>query len=279
MRRSTDWIRAASSGEILPPVDVDLTRPSIARVYDYVLGGKDNFAVDRHAAQSLMNAVPEAPLIARDNRDFLRRAVRYLVAEAGIGQIIDIGSGLPTVSNVHEIAQEADPGVHVAYADLDPVVLTHGRVLLADNENTTVITADIRQPESVFDNSGLTGYVDLTKPVAVLVSGLLHHLSDAEDPPRVIAAIREGMPSGSYLLVTNFLDDGSRRASELEHAFLSGGLGTGRFRTIEEQTVYFDGLEMVDPGLVRANEWRPDNLTRRDSPVTALYVGGVGRKP
>jgi len=279
VRRSTDWIRAASSGDIPPPVDVDLTRPSIARVYDYVLGGKDNFAIDRSAAQSLLSAVPEVPYMARDNRDFLRRAVRFLVAEAGITQIIDIGSGLPTVKNVHEIAQEANPSTKVVYADIDPVVLTHGRVLLADNENTTVITADLTRPDTVFGNPGLVGYIDLAEPFAVLISGLLHHLSDAEDPLRVAASIRDRLPSGSYLLITNFHDDGSRRASDLEHAFLTGGLGTGRFRTHEEQIGYFDGLDLVEPGFVRANDWRPDDATRKDSPVASLYVGGIGRRP
>ncbi|MEP6696236.1 MAG: SAM-dependent methyltransferase [Pseudonocardiales bacterium] len=279
MRRSTDWIRSAANADIPVPVDVDLTRPSIARVYDYVLGGKDNFAVDRNAAQSLMSAVPEVPVMARDNRDFLRRAVRYLVAEAGIRQLIDIGSGLPTVRNVHEIAHDENPGTRVVYADIDPVVLSHGRVLLADNDNTTVITADVRRADSVFDNPGLTGFIDQTQPFAVLLSGVLHHLSDAEDLPRVTADIRGRMPSGSYLVVTNFLDDGSRRARELENAFLTGGLGTGRFRTREEQNGYFHGLDLIDPGLVRVNDWRPDPQTRRDSPVNGLYVGGVARKP
>ncbi|PZS33252.1 MAG: SAM-dependent methyltransferase [Pseudonocardiales bacterium] len=271
-------MRAASTGDIPPAVEVDLTRPSIARVYDYVLGGKDNFAVDRSAAQAVMTAVPEAPNIARDNRDFLRRGVSYLVAEAGITQIIDIGSGLPTVKNVHEIAHEANPSVRVVYADIDPVVLTHGRVLLADDGNATVITADVTQPDTVFGNPGLTGYIDLAEPFAVLIAGLLHHLNDAEDPPKVVAAIRDRLPSGSYLLITNFLDDGSRRASDLQHAFLTGGLGAGRFRTLKEQSVYFDGLDLVDPGFVPANEWRPDELTRTDSPVTSLYAGGIGRK-
>ncbi|MDP9239296.1 MAG: SAM-dependent methyltransferase, partial [Actinomycetota bacterium] len=123
------------------------------------------------------------------------------------------------------------------------------------------------------------GHIDLSEPFAVLISGLLHHLSDAEDPPKVAAAIRDRMISGSYLLITNFHDDGSRRASDLEHAFLTGGLGTGRFRTHEEQSVYFTGLEMVEPGLVPANEWRPDEATDKDSPVASLYVGGVASKP
>jgi hypothetical protein len=279
VRRSTDWIRTVSNGEILPPVDVDLTRPSISRVYDYVLGGKDNFQIDRNAAQALMNAVPETPLIARDNRDFLRRAVSYLVADAGIRQLVDIGSGLPTVKNVHEIAQEIAPGTKVVYVDIDPVVLTHGRVLLADNNNTTIITADAREPDAIFDDPGMIGYLDQSQPFAVLVAGLLHHLSDAERPDRIAAAIRARLSPGSYLVVSSFNDDGGKRAQELEQAFLHGGLGTGRFRPLEDQVGYFDGLEMVEPGFVQANDWRPDALTRQDSPVSTLYVGGVGRKP
>jgi hypothetical protein len=279
VRRSTDWIRTVSNGEILPPAEVDLTRPSIARVYDYVLGGKDNFQVDRNAAQALMNAVPETPLIARDNRDFVRRAVSYLVAEAGIRQILDIGSGLPTVKNVHEIAQEIAPETKVAYVDNDPVVLTHGRVLLADNDNTTIITADVREPDSIFDDPGLIGYIDLSQPFAVLAAGLLHHLSDAERPDRIAAAIRNRLSPGSYLVISSFHNDSGKRAHELEQAFLHGGLGTGRFRPLEDQIGYFDGLEMVEPGVVQANDWRPDALTRQDSPVSTLYIGGVGRQP
>lgn len=279
MRRSTDWIRTAATGVIPLPVEVDHAKPSIARVYDYLLGGKDNFAVDRAAARAVIDAVPEAPLIARDNRDFLRRAVQYLVADAGIRQVIDIGSGLPTVRNVHEIAQEAEPSTRVVYADIDPVVLTHGRVLLADNANTTIITGDVTAPESIFDNPGLAGFVDLAQPFAVLVSGLLHHLSDLEDPDRVAAGIRERLTPGSYLLVTGFHDDGSRRVRELEYAFLHGGLGSGRFRTLDQQIHYLDGLELVEPGFVPAVDWRPDDQSAQDSPVRTLYVGGVGRKP
>ncbi len=268
---------SASTATPAPGV-VDITKASIARVYDYVLGGKDHFAIDRAAADAFIRVVPQAPLIARDNRAFVRRAVRFLVTEASIRQIIDIGSGLPTERNVHEIAHEVDPRTRVVYVDKDPIVLAHGRALLADNDISTVVTADIRQPESIFDNATVRNYIDDSEPFAVLVSGLLHHLSDAEDPVGITTYIRERIPSGCYLAMGNFFDPGDPKARAVERAFLEGGLGTGRFRTYDEQSRFFTGLDLVDPGLVPANEWRPDAETPADSPVHDLYLVGVGRK-
>lgn len=260
------------------PRDVDLSIPSIARVYDYVLGGKENFEVDRRAAHSFLNVVPETAQIAKDNRNFLRRSVRYLVGEAGIRQIIDIGSGLPTSGNVHEIAQELDPTVRVVYIDNDPIALAHGRALLGNEDTTTVVNADIRDPESIFNDPAVRELIDDDRPLAVLIAGILHHLSDEEDPYTSAAEITKRLGVGSYLLVTHFLDDDEPRAKNLERAFLEGGLGTGRFRTWAEQRRYFDGLKMVEPGLVYANDWRPDELTPADSPVHTLYAGGIGIK-
>jgi SAM-dependent methyltransferase len=275
---STGWMRPAADEDQLAPAGVDLTKASIARVYDYVLGGKDNFAVDRKAAEAFIRVVPEAPQIAHDNRAFIRRAVRFLVGEAGIRQIIDIGSGLPTARNVHEIAHGMNPTTRVVYVDIDPVVLAHARALLVDNDTTVVITADLRDPASIFDHPTTLSYIDDREPLAVLATGILHHLSDAEHPERVAAAIRDRLSSGGYLAITNFIDSGDPRARALERAFLEGGLGTGRFRTREEQIVYFDGLELVNPGFVLANDWRPDDDTPKDSPVHRLYAGGVARK-
>jgi len=259
--------------------EVDLTRPSVARVYDYVLGGKDNFAVDRAACEGFLRLVPEARQVALDNRSVLRRAVRYLVAEAGIRQIIDIGSGLPTVGNVHEIAHAVDPGVRVVYVDKDPIVLAHARALLANNDNTAVITADLLDEESIFGHPVTLSYIDAGEPFAVLISAILHHLTDEQDPEGVAAGLRDRLPSGGYLLVTNFFDNGDPRARLLEQALLESGVTPGRFRTYEEQIRYFDGLELVEPGLVRANDWRPDEDTLKDSPVYNLYAAGLGRKP
>jgi hypothetical protein len=275
---STDWMRAAPGRDRAVPSGVDVTKASIARVYNYVLGGKDNFAVDRKAAEAFIRVVPQAPLIARDNRAFVRRAVRYLVGEAGVRQIIDIGSGLPTAGNVHEIAHEVNPSTRVVYVDIDPVVLAHARALLADDDTTVVVSADVREPESIFDHPTTRGYIDEGEPFAVLATSILHHLSDAQRPERIAAAIRDRLPSGGYLVIANFVDSGEPRARALERAFLEGGLGTGRFRTREEQIGYFDGLDMVDPGFVFANDWRPDADTPTDSPVRTLYIGGVARK-
>ena len=258
--------------------EIDLSKPSIARVYDYVLGGKAHFEIDRRAANAFINIVPEAPLIARDNRNFLRRAVRHLVGEAGIRQIIDIGSGLPTAGNVHELAQAIDPSVRVVYVDKDPIVLTHARALLGENETTTVITADLLDADAVLDDPATRELIDLDQPYAIIVAGIIHHLSDAQDPAGIVAALKARLPVGGYLLLTHFLDDDEPRARELERAFIEGGLGTGRFRTWPELREYFAGLEMVEPGLVYANEWHPDELTPADSPVHTLYAGGVGRR-
>ncbi len=269
-----------SIGEDRPvPPGIDPNIPSIARVYDYVLGGKDHYEPDRRAAQSMMDVLPETPLMARDNRLFLQRAVRYLIAEAGIRQIIDIGSGLPTAGNVHEIAHEIDPEVRVVYVDNDPIVLAHGRALLATNPNTTVIVADLRRPDPIFDDPATRDFIDLSEPFAILTASILQHLADDEDPEGVAGGLIDRLPSGGYLLSANFLSGDDPRAPRIERAFLEGGLGTGRFRTREEQLRYFDGLELVDPGFVYANDWRPDDDTPTDSPVHTLYAGGVARKP
>jgi SAM-dependent methyltransferase len=260
------------------PRDVDLSRASVARVYDYMLGGKEHLEVDRRAADALINVVPEVGELAKDNRSFLRRGVQFLVRDAGIRQLVDIGSGLPSAGNVNEVAHAIDPGVRIAYVDNDPVVLAHARALLATDEQTAVVRADLREPDSIFDRIGALGLLDLTKPFAVLLSAVVHHLSDRDDPGRVMAAVRERLSPGSYLLLTHFLYEDESRASALERAFLHGGLGSGRFRTWDQLRGYFDGLELVEPGLVYANDWRPDEHTLPESPVRTLYVGGIGRK-
>jgi SAM-dependent methyltransferase len=261
------------------PFDVATSRASIARVYDYLLGGKEHLEVDRRAADAMRNVVPEVAEIAKDNRCFLRRGVRYLVRDAGIRQIVDIGSGLPSEGNVNEVAHAIDADVRVAYVDNDPVVLAHARARLARNEQTAVATADLRRPEALFEEVAGLGLLDLDQPFAVLLSGVVHHLSDDDDPAAIVAAVRERLSPGSYLLLSHFLDDDEPRAHALERAFLHGGLGSGRFRTWKELRGYFGDLELVEPGLVYANEWRPDEFTQTESPVHTLYAGGIGRKP
>ena len=269
-------VRSAGASGV--PAGVDVTVPSVARIYDYVLGGKENFASDRAAARGLLRSLPEAREPARENRAFLRRAVRHLVTEAGIRQILEIGSGLPTEGNVHEVAQALDPGVRVVYVDVDPVVLAHGRALLAGSPTTAVVTADVRDPEGIFRDPDVQRLIDPDRPFAILLAGLLHHLPDADDPVGIVDDLVAHLPAGGHLLISGFLGGDHPRAGELEQAFARNGISAARFRTWPEYRRFFAGLEMVEPGLVYVNDWRPDTAST-DSPVRTLHVAGIGRKP
>jgi O-methyltransferase involved in polyketide biosynthesis len=260
------------------PPSIDTSRPSVARVYDYLLGGKQHFAADRRAAEVVLGPLPEARLLALATREHLRRAVRHLVGELGIDQIVDLGSGLPSTGNVHEIAHEIDREVRVLYVDRDPMVLSHARALLDNVSNTAVLSADVRDPAAVLASEQARALIDPTRPFAVLASGILQHLKDP-DAAATAAAVVERLPSGSYFMVNHFLDDDERRAKEMEEGFRHGGAGTFRFRTWDELRRYFDGLEMVEPGLVYADDWHPDQLVDRKNPVRTLYAAGLGRKP
>jgi hypothetical protein len=277
-----EWVNGG--GQV--PVEIDVTVPSVARGYDYALGGKNNFESDRVAGEALFAAVPGMQALASANRSFLRRGVRYLVEEAGLRQLIDVGSGLPTAGNVHEVAHEIDPSVRVLYADIDPIVLAHGRALLAANDTTTVIQADAGDPRSILDAPETRELIDLDKPFGVLLSGILHHLPDERDPVGVTQVFKDAMPPGSYMLVSNFLDDdsGDPHPKEAERA-LTSGFGTGRFRTWEEQRPFLAGLDLIEPGFVYANEWRPDGTAQgvvtleEMNAWTTYYAAGIGRKP
>lgn len=260
-----------------PPPNVDFTVPSIARAYDYILGGKEHFEIDRRVTDALFAAVPESGQLARSGRNLIRRAVNYLAGEAGIRQIIDIGSGLPTVGNVHEIAHAIDPETRVVYVDNDPLVLAHGRALLADERRTTVITADIRDPDAIFDNPETRRFIDFDQPYAVLCVSIFHHLHD-EEAYVTAEALKARLAPGTYLMLANFLDDDEPRAKAMERAFIEGGLGTGRFRTWSELRRLHEGLDLIEPGLVYANDWHPDDLTPKNSPVHTLFAAVLGRK-
>lgn len=266
--------------ESAPGAGIDTSVASIARTYDYLLGGKDHYEADREAARAMMVAVPETPLLAQANRAFLRRAVRFLVEEAGIRQIIDIGSGLPTAGNVHEIAGSISSDVHVLYTDSDPTVLAHGRALLAADDVTGLIHGDLREPDAIFDHPETRALIDHEQPFAVLLGGILMHLDDTDAPESVAARIRERLPSGGYLMASNTCDTGEPRARELASAFAEAGMGSNCFRPREEQLRYFDGLEWVSPGLVPNNKWRPDSdFPDPANPAHALHIGGIGRMP
>ncbi|HZE30276.1 MAG TPA: SAM-dependent methyltransferase [Actinoallomurus sp.] len=278
-----------SEDERVPP-GVDVTVPSIARVYDYMLGGKDNFAIDRQVAEMTLRIVPDAPVTSRANRDFLQRVVRHLTEEVGIRQFLDFGSGLPTQGNVHEIAQRIAPETHVVYVDIDPIVLTHGRALLARNGTTAIVEADIRRPEVILNHPEVRQLIDFDRPVGLLFFAILHHLNDHEDPARVVARLIGAVPAGSHVALSHFHDPGAEHPQVAEQAAASEKLfnehlGTGRWRTREEILRYFGGLELLEPGLVPLPLWRPySGITPRLGPAGGMaaihhaLVGGVARK-
>ncbi|REE94761.1 SAM-dependent methyltransferase [Thermomonospora umbrina] len=258
---------------------IDITKPSIARAYDVVLHGKDNFEADRAFVAQITEVIPEIYDVAAHNRHILGRGVRHL-AELGIRQFLDLGSGLPTVENTHQVAQRHTPDANVVYIDNDPIVLAHGRALLAENDHTTVVTADLRDPATVLNDPNVTRLIDLDRPVAVLLVGILHHLHDDEDPKGIVDAYMNAVPSGSHLFITHFCAS-SPQARDAEKQYLAL-LGTGRFRTIEEITDYFDGLQLLQPGIVPLPLWRPDGPVPPEHELSVgqkLMYGGLARKP
>jgi O-methyltransferase involved in polyketide biosynthesis len=236
--------------------EVDLSRPSVARVYDYYLGGSHNFSVDRDFAQQVLQAMPNVPQLARVNRAFLRRVVRDLCNE-GIEQFVDLGSGIPTVGNVHEVAQDINPQARVVYVDWDPVAVTHGQAILADNDRTAVIGADLRDPESVFDDPRLRQLIDPSKPTAVLLIAVLHFVPDEQKPIELIARIAGCVAPGSYVAISHASPVGTMemgKAAELYKQTASPVVT----RTQDEIAALFGALTLVDPGVVRTPLWRPD---------------------
>ncbi|MCO1659139.1 SAM-dependent methyltransferase [Pseudonocardia sp. S2-4] len=250
----------------------------MARVFDYLLGGREHFASDRRAAEAVLERFPRAGELAKDTRDLLRRAVEHLAGSVGIRQFIDLGSGLPSTGSAHEVAHRIDPTARVLYVDRDPMVLTHARTLGTDEATTAALSADVRDTAAVFDHPLTRGFIDFDRPFAVLASGILHHM---KDPAAAAAAgtIVDRLTPGSYLLVGHFVDDGASGGPRIEAAIKNMGLGTYRYRTWEELRRFFDGLELVEPGLVYGNAWRPDERTATDSPSHTLYAAGLGRKP
>ncbi|MEV0382078.1 SAM-dependent methyltransferase [Nonomuraea sp. NPDC050643] len=266
------------------PPGIDPTTPSIARVYDYFLGGKDNFEADRKVAEEALKIAPDAREAGRANRAFLRRAVRHMAAEAGIRQFLDLGSGLPTQGNVHEIAQAVAPDARIVYVDNDPVVLAHGRALLETNDVTKVVPGDVRNPAEILENPEVAEFLDFSRPLGMLFVSVLHHVNDDEDPDGAMARFRSVLAPGSHLAIVHFHNPGdehpeaARIAVEAERNF-NQNLGTGRWRTRTEILSYFGDLELIKPGLVPLADWRsaPDDLIRQDL-TRHNVVAGVGRR-
>ncbi|MEV4255391.1 SAM-dependent methyltransferase [Spirillospora sp. NPDC049652] len=264
--------------ESSPPVPVGV--PTAARVYDVMLGGKDNYAVDRAVAEASLAIMPELRAIALHNRAMLHRVVRYLAVDEGITQFLDLGSGLPTVRNTHEVAQEAAPGARVVYVDIDPIVLAQGRRLLAGDAGTAVVTADIREPAELLDRPEIRALIDFERPVGVILAGILHHLGDEEEPGRILQVLRDAVPSGSFFFITNFTRLGDAPESVALEKQLLEQLGTGRVRTPAELAAFFDGLDILPPGLVPLPLWRPDVPVLDAGTVDVRFMtGGVARKP
>jgi SAM-dependent methyltransferase len=259
------------------PTDFDSSTPNFARVYDYLLDGKDNFAVDQAVAEQALAVAPELRVMARENRAFLRRAVRFLAAEAGIRQFLDIGTGLPTQGNVHEVAHAVAPETRVVYVDADPVVLVHARALLAGADNVAIIRADLRRPEELLEDPGLRTLIDFTEPVAVLLVAVLHAITEAEDPVGIVARLRDAMAPGSYLVLSHSSAEGLAEVSARVGAVL-GRAAPFVPRTHAQLLRFFEGFELVEPGLVYVPGWRPDPADPVANPEGAWIYGGVGRK-
>lgn len=258
------------------PDGFDTSRPSVARMYDYYLNGKDNFQVDRDAVDRVAAAMPEIRQLAWENRAFLRRAVRYM-ARQGIDQFIDIGSGLPTVGNTHEIARQVIPDARVVYVDIDPVVSAHGRVLLAADDTTTVVTGDMRRPDEVLRHPETTQLIDFTRPVGVLLIAMIHFI-ELEDRERIMSHLRGALPAGSHLTATHVTTDGhsADAVAKIEDVYATTPTPI-YFRDHAEIAKFFDGYDLTDPGLVTVDSWRPDPQDPAPAATRWLY-GAVGRK-
>ena len=268
------------------PVDLHTDRPHPARVYDYLLGGKDNYAADRAAAREGMKANPNSRVPPRENRSFMRRAVGYLVLEAGVSQFLDIGTGIPTSPNVHEIAQEADPQARIVYVDNDPIVLSHARALLTSGPEgkTAYIDADLRDVGKILESPDLLGTLDLSQPVALMLIAVLHFIPDEDDPHGIVRRLVAALPSGSYLGLSHLTGDFDPKAwAGVAAVFARSGV-TMQVRSRPEIERFFDGLDLIDPGVVSLPRWRPDRPVGTGeaslpSDAAVSVYGGVARKP
>ncbi|GAA2124935.1 SAM-dependent methyltransferase [Glycomyces algeriensis] len=262
--------------------DFDISIPTIARVYDAILGGKDNFQADREGADAYMKHVPNSREVAVDNRAGLVKGVAYM-AKHGIDQFLDIGAGLPTMQNTHQVAQKINPETKVCYVDNDPIVLRQGQALLATNDSTTIVTADLRDPQSILNHPEVNKVIDFTRPIGLMVVGLFMHFHDEENPGDWVKALLDACPSGSYLLMTDFADTGEEQQKAIEKAGLEA-LGNGWVRKPEKILANFHGLPLVPPGLEWVSRWFPGEPDREVpaaedlAPHHRIMMAGLGYK-
>ena len=257
---------------------IDTSVPHSARIWNYWLGGKDNYAVDRAAGDAYVKIYPGIVDIARAGRAFLARAVRYLTLEAGIRQFLDVGTGLPTVENTHEIAQRAAPESRIVYVDNDPLVLAHARALLTSTPEgvTDYIHADMHDPEAILARAA--ELLDFSQPVALMLMGVMGHIDDDDEARSIVQRLLAGLPSGSFLTLYDGVEDISEAMSEAEQGYADTGAVPYKNRCREQITRFFDGLELIEPGLVQASQWRPE-ATGPGAGPDSPSLGGVGRKP
>lgn len=274
--------RTPVNEEVVPPY-IDVSKASVARVYDAFLNGKDNYEIDREVLRRIQQVAPEATQLGWDNREFLIRASRFIASQTGITQYLDLGSGLPTAENTHQVVQRIQPDARVVYVDNDAVVLAHGRALLEENDNTHLVGADIFEPSKVLENEIVRKYLDFTEPIALYQCGTMHHYT-GDRYAEIMTAYIDALPSGSYVALSHFYDpetdEYSALARKMEEIFIHSPMGSGSFRTRAEIESMMQGLELVDPGLVLCADWWPDGPKVKPM-VSVQYciVGAVGRKP
>ncbi len=261
------------------PRGIDISVPSVSRIYDYYLGGSHNFEVDREAARKAMEFMPGLPKIMQANRAFLRRAVRF-AADEGITQFLDIGSGIPTFGNVHEVAQSASPGARVVYVDNDPVAVAHSKAVLEGNEAADVVTADLRKPQEILTSPQVRGLIDLNRPVALLLVAILHFVENEDDPYGAVAQLRDALAPGSMLVVTHASYEGIPLPQERAEGAVDVYKDIRNpliMRSRDEIARFFEGYDMVEPGLVPMPNWRPDTAPDDEDPYSCSGFAGVGR--
>jgi S-adenosyl methyltransferase len=278
-----DWASSDPDEPGHQPVDLQTDQPHPARVYDYLLGGKDNFAADRAAAEAGLRANPNSRIPPRENRAFLGRAVRYLAGEAGISQFLDIGTGIPTSPNVHEVAQAVEPQARIVYVDNDPIVLTQARALLTTGPQgrTAYIDADLRDIDAILGSPDLQRTLDLSQPVGLLLIAVMHFIPDEDDPWALAARLLAALPSGSYLALSHLTGDFDPAAwAGVVAVYRRSGV-TMQVRPKPDVERFFAGLDLIDPGVVSLPQWRPDpsDVGRPPSDAAVSVYGGVARKP
>jgi hypothetical protein len=268
--------------ESAPVPEIDTSRPHPARIYDYLIGGKDNFAADRETAERVLETSPHSRTGARENRAFLGRAVRYLAADAGLRQFLDIGAGLPAGDNVHEVAQRVAPESRVLYVDNDPLVLAHARALLrgVPEGRTGYIHADLRNPEAILNDPVTRDVLDFSQPIALVLAAVLHFIPDSDNPAEIIATLMGALPSGSYLVASQVSAEHNRSGgAESARTYQSSGMSAAPRDADDFARLAFGGLDLVDPGVVLVSDWRREAPGLAPLPHEVNCYGGVARKP